>query len=304
MSGPQTVWLVTALQLLLFALVWGAAARGASRRQVALRDLAGFDALLSLALLLMALRGQLPYWPTHALSNILVLAAMLLLWRGIWRVFRLPPVASPVPLVLVAMGAIAALGMDSDTAAWRGAVMFLVLSWLVGRLSLAGLRPVSSGLGRSAGRAMTLLAIGLSALMLGRALGGLWLDWPIEAHLSDASTLALGLLSVAVLTLLNALLAALLLRGTLGQLRSQAQIDALTGLVNDQGLARALAQVWSRWSREHRRFAVLTLMIDPLPDLRAHSGPALADDVLRRAAAVVSHELRQTDVLARGADGT
>jgi len=302
-SGAQVVWLVTALQLLLFAAVWWVAAGDAPRRRQALRDLASFDAVLALALLLIAGRGHLPYWPTHALADMLVLGALLLLWRGTWQALRLPPMASPQPLVAVAMGAIAVLGMEADSAQWRGAVLLLVLAWLVGRLSMACLRPVSASMGRAAGRAMWAMASGLAALMLVRAVGGLWLDWPMEAHLDDASTLALGLLSAAVLTLLNALLASLLLRGTLGQLRSQAQVDALTGLVNDQGLARALAQAWSRWSREHRRFAVLTLVIDPLPTLRLDRGAAVADDVLRRAAAVVSHELRQTDVLARDADG-
>ncbi|MBQ0961505.1 GGDEF domain-containing protein [Ideonella sp. 4Y11] len=303
MSGAQVVWLVTALQLLLFAAVWQVAAGNATGRRLALRELARFDAVLALALLLIAGRGPLPYWLTHALADMLVLGAMLLLWRGIQQALRLPPMASPLPLVAMALGAIAVLGLDAESAPWRGAVLLLVMAWMVGRLSLACLRPVLTSLGPAAGRAIWALASGLAALMLARAVGGLWLDWPMEAHLGDASTLALGLLSTAVLTLLNALLASLLLRGTLGRLRSQAQIDGLTGLVNDQGLARALAQAWSRWSREHRRFAVLTLVIEPLPALRAQSGPAVADDVLRRAAAVVSHELRQTDVLARGADG-
>jgi diguanylate cyclase (GGDEF)-like protein len=74
-------------------------------------------------------------------------------------------------------------------------------------------------------------------------------------------------------------------------------------VVSRQGLERALAQVWSRWSREHRRFAVLALQIEPLATLRAERGQDTADDVLRRAAAVMSHELRQTDVLARGGPG-
>lgn len=304
MSGAQVVWLVTALQLLLFAAVWRVVAAAVVGRRQALRDLASFDVVLALALLLIAGRGPLPYWLSHTVADMLLLLAMLLLWRGTGQALRLPPMASPLPLVAMALGAIAALGLNAESAQWRGAVLLVVMAWMVGRLSLACLRPVSASLGLAAGRVMWALASWLAALMLARAVGGLWLDWPMQAHLGDASTLALGLLSAAVLTLLNALLAALLLRGTLGLLRSQAHIDALTGLINDQGLARALAQAWSRWTREHRRFAVLTLEIEPLPVLRAQSGNAVANDVLRRAAAVMSHELRQTDVLARGADGS
>ena len=193
---------------------------------------------------------------------------------------------------------IALLGLDPELARWRAAVLLGVMAGLVVALSRASWPSAVQHLGRGVARLMQGLSTALALALALRAALGLWQGVPQEADAAGWPSLALALLVVAVLTTVNALAAASVLLGALQRLKRRAQIDEFTGLANRQGLERALSQAWSRWQREHRRFGVLALRVAELDDMQARHGAAAADDVLRRAAAVLSHELRQTDLLA------
>lgn len=300
MNAAQSLWLMAALQLGLFGLLWWLAALRVPRRAPALRDFGRFNACLALALAGVAAREVLPELLTHAVADVLMLVAVLLLWRGLHRLMRLPPMVRPHALVGVASAAILLTGLADEASAARAAMLLLTMAWLVGHLSLACQAPIARQLGRPAARAMVGLSSGLAALMLARAVTGLWLDWPMEVHVASTGTLVFCLLAIAVLTLLNAVLAAAVLRRVMERMVRQSEHDPDTGLANRQGLERALAQAWSRWGRDRRRFAVMVLAIERFEqDVVAQHGREAADEVLRRVAAVLSHDLRQTDLLAR-----
>jgi diguanylate cyclase (GGDEF)-like protein len=82
-------------------------------------------------------------------------------------------------------------------------------------------------------------------------------------------------------------------------LRDSSERDALTGLYNRRHVDRRLLAEYNSWTRHHDPFAVLLFDIDHFKRINDTYGHPTGDAVLRRIAATVSPQLRNSDILGR-----
>ncbi len=75
--------------------------------------------------------------------------------------------------------------------------------------------------------------------------------------------------------------------------------DALTGLPNRILFKEELKQVWARYLRDGKRFALLFLDLDHFKDVNDSLGHPLGDELLQRVANRVKKEIRESDFFAR-----
>ena len=84
-----------------------------------------------------------------------------------------------------------------------------------------------------------------------------------------------------------------------GRLRHQAYHDPLTGLANRAFLRERLQEMIYRAERQQHMLAVLCLDLDHFKVINDSNGHAAGDELLRAAAARLSHSVRQGDVVVR-----
>ena len=82
-------------------------------------------------------------------------------------------------------------------------------------------------------------------------------------------------------------------------LRDSSERDALTGLYNRRHVDRRLLAEYNSWTRHHDAFAVLLFDIDHFKRINDTYGHPTGDAVLRKIAATVSPQLRNSDILGR-----
>ncbi|CAB3695305.1 sensor domain-containing diguanylate cyclase [Trinickia soli] len=85
----------------------------------------------------------------------------------------------------------------------------------------------------------------------------------------------------------------------LDALRDSSERDALTGLYNRRHIDGRLESEYNSWTRHHETFAVLLFDIDHFKRVNDTYGHPTGDAVLRNIAAIVSPQLRSSDILAR-----
>jgi diguanylate cyclase (GGDEF)-like protein len=93
--------------------------------------------------------------------------------------------------------------------------------------------------------------------------------------------------------------AALRTRHAMSLLEQRAHRDGLTGLVNRGGLEDQLQREWNAARRHGNPLAVLIVDLDHFKAINDTYGHALGDEVLRRAAGVLSCSVRSSDLVAR-----
>jgi diguanylate cyclase (GGDEF)-like protein/PAS domain S-box-containing protein len=89
------------------------------------------------------------------------------------------------------------------------------------------------------------------------------------------------------------------LHRTEDQLRRVSTTDASTGLLNRQGMERALSAALGRVSRQGDSLALILLDVDDFRGLNERAGYSGGDQVLRDLAVALKSQLRQTDFLGR-----
>ncbi|HVW52889.1 MAG TPA: diguanylate cyclase [Trinickia sp.] len=82
-------------------------------------------------------------------------------------------------------------------------------------------------------------------------------------------------------------------------LRDSSERDALTGLYNRRHVDRRLQAEYNSWTRHQDAFAVLLFDIDHFKRINDTYGHPMGDAVLRKIAATVSPQLRNSDVVGR-----
>lgn len=85
----------------------------------------------------------------------------------------------------------------------------------------------------------------------------------------------------------------------LADLRVQARIDGLTGLLNRATVESKLRFEHRRNARFHRPFSIILIDVDHFKDINDSHGHQVGDEVLRQTAALLRDSLREFDVLGR-----
>jgi len=299
MSDTTAILMLVAVQHVVLALGWAAAGTLLVPLRVAAAHWAGFGLLSAVGVVFYA---STVAWPMHgrAAANASVVAAILLLWRGL-RLFVGQPVHDRVALAVWLSAA--ALGVaslvDPAFAPWRAAgvaLIFAVISvgsvWEVARYVRRQL-----SLAWSLALALPMLAAGL--YFLARTVIA------VAARPADGGPAAVAVsFGFAVATMLVSLVFQLALLGMAasrlgGDLRRAARHDVLTGLLNRRAGEEVLADEAQRARRLGTGFALLMLDLDHFKQLNDEHGHAAGDRALQHVSTLLGTQLREIDRLAR-----
>jgi diguanylate cyclase (GGDEF)-like protein len=300
LSPPQVLWVMVALHLGIYAGIWFVASRLKTPMAQAMRLMAAFNTVLALSLLLVALRGHVPDALTRVPANLLSLLAFVALWCGGLRLLGVQPPRKE-PLVLLAVGSLLIVGLGLNPA-WgnqRVAAGFFVLVWLILRAWFLVRKPLGRRHAGLASGALTLAAWLVAGVLFAKAVGGLWWNWPIELDREQAGSLLLPYLVLAMGTLVNSVLAYVVVHNTVMQLEELNRRDTLTGLPNRRAFIEALGRCWAHWQRDRAGFAVVCVDVDRFKAVNDTFGHQAGDAVLQQVAQAMAGQVRPTDVLAR-----
>jgi diguanylate cyclase (GGDEF)-like protein len=260
------------------------------------RAWAGALALMGLSWVLLAGRGVLPDAMSIVVSNVTLLASLLLQVRALRGFFGLPPWRARHALLLLAQvltSVVFTWGIDS--AALRmllgSVIMGVVLLDACWVLFKRGERPASRG-----HRLLLAYLLALLATLLWRGVMVLTsADVPIGQLLVMPANLMAHALA-ATLPLVGSVGFLLMLHHRLARrLQAQAAQDALTGLSNLRGFEHAAAARW-----EHgEALALLAVDADHFKRINDAHGHATGDAVLRWLGQQLTETARQHDVVAR-----
>lgn len=292
MRGTQEIWLLVALQMLLFALIWFAAARMKRDARTALGAVGAFNLLSGLAAMAIALRGVLPDALTRAGADLALLLAFTVMQVGGATLIEAKRRPSEPWLMFFVPAAGVILASLAGAQNVRVAVHLLGIAAMVARACRLAF-PIlhRHGAGFALGvRAVTLTIVGFLVLY---ALVGLALGWPLEVEHGEV----LAYVMLLGLSLINGVLAYAVLRSTLTQLRHLTHHDALTGLLNRRAIMEQLEHAWAR--RDDTPFGLIVIDIDHFKAINDTYGHGVGDLALTRVATALRGELRATDRLAR-----
>lgn len=290
-----------ALQFLLFAGAWAAAAWLLRRQRAVLLHWAGFMLAIGLGFGLMAQRGEPRTWWAFNGASLCWTLGLLVLWRGLvlhfsFRPWTLLQAALALGMVLGHLW----LGPGAERAVQRVVFTYGVLAMVLGGLVLNGL---SQGLPRVGRQRAGLLA--LPGLICVAAFIGLAVRQALNPHealelhrFDDHNLRALAAYLVAAM-LFNLSFAMQVVGGLLQRLRDLSQHDALTGLYNRRAMDSRLQQQWEHFVRSGERFSIALLDLDHFKRINDTRGHQAGDEVLKRTAAWLAIRVRGEDTLAR-----
>lgn len=214
----------------------------------------------------------LPYWPIEHKGTDLAVGVVMfptgaLLWAARWR----------VPAWTVHAGLLAGVGCIT------------VAVWAVGPTAQTQAPALFYGFLSAFASAFLSRRIAMAYVALAGALyiGGLALDWRAEM----ATQWAMGMIAIA--------LPCAVISSLVGQLRSLAVHDPLTGLANRRLLEQVLVTRMNGARRRDRPLSVAALDLDGLKTINDLAGHAAGDQLLIAAARGFAATLRAGDLLAR-----
>ena len=130
-------------------------------------------------------------------------------------------------------------------------------------------------------KSIAAVSLAIAALLLARAVAGLFLHDAIEFSATDMATLAMPFLVLAGASLVNLGFAYLAISTVVTSLGEKARTDELTGLLNRQALTDQINRCWARFTKSGEPFALLCIDIDSLRSVNAAHGYAGGDSVLK-----------------------
>ncbi|HRD98402.1 MAG TPA: GGDEF domain-containing protein [Rubrivivax sp.] len=301
MTHTQLLIAVILLQQLLFGAVWlGAARLRIARRAAGHWEWASW--LTAGSMLLIMFRGQASIWWTVVAANVLLIAALVILRRGIQVFARSRPSDTEHGLLLGGSGVGLALCAALDSSML--VVMMLVsvtLAWTL--LSAAGevRRQLAAEFGARAALICSLPLTVIGGLFALRTLAGPLAGEALAPSISTADIGNTGLLLATMFfgLILNGTLVAMVFGRIVGRLRYQSDHDALTGLLSRRPLERLLQIEGERHGRTGHPYALLSIDIDHFKQINDRHGHAVGDRVLARVAQTLRACSREGDSVAR-----
>lgn len=301
MQTPTLLLLVLAIQHALYGVAWWLGALVLRVPRAAALHWAGFCAACTAAVLLFVFPPDLPGVVT--LRNLLVLAACVLLRRGVARFHRRDPHDRELIWLLAGTAAATAvIGHEPQGLLGRTVVLSAAMGWVLVRLGLELAAAVTEDQGRRVAAVLALPPLALGALFPLRGLVALAGDGGGEqlaiTHGTDANT-AVMLGVVVLATWFQFTLLYLVIQRLVSRLRHLSSHDPLTGLLNRRAWEEALAVERLRLHRMPRFTALLVVDIDHFKHLNDQHGHSAGDAALVTVARALKATARGTDVVAR-----
>ncbi len=304
MNPTQLLWTLVAAQLILIGLAWTAAIPISRGYRGGIVGLVAFNLVLGLSLLLIALRGDLPYFVGHTVSNFLSLWAMVAIIQGGSQLLKFRLSQAEIWVVMTAAGlGILTFGVSETTSNWRALVLMLAVSWLLGRTGLKILRVKPEPHLRGPVKSVGFISLAIAALLFIRAVAGVVQQESIEFNAADGLTVALPYVVLVGASLVNLAFAYLTISTVVMTLHARAHADELTGLLNRKSITEEMGRAWKRFAKTRQPFAVIALDIDNLHSVNVTHGYPMGDALLAEIAKSLRDVLQPADVLGRAGGG-
>jgi diguanylate cyclase (GGDEF)-like protein len=300
LSSTVAILVVILLQQGLLALAWVILAALRMARTAAWHW-AVACALTGASLALVLRREDLFPWIGFWLAPLVMMAALILLRRGVRIFARLKRADGEDALLFVALAAAMAWAMEQEQRWPLITLSSVSYSYLLLRAALDGWRGLRAefGLAPTIGCTAPFAAVGL--LFLARGLAALFLPAAVGQSLHDTTTFnavsAFGFL-VSSLALCFAL-AGLVMSRMMLRLLHLSEHDALTGLLNRRAIEERLADEAERLARYGQTYSVLSIDIDNFKSINDRHGHPAGDAVLKALAATLARTGRLSDRSAR-----
>ncbi len=301
MTNAQILLAVILMQHALFGLLWLCAARWRLSQQPSLHW-AAMALLVAFGMGLLLQRGQVPQWLSVGLGNLLMLASMLMLRRGVERFCRRRPPDREQALLLLLGGAAAV------ASSWPGlpplpGVLSSVAIMVWSLLRAAGV--VRSSLATEFGARTARWCAAPLALLAGlfclRAAIALVFPDNFARYLQQPGGGAIVPAFVALFfsLVLQINLMALVVLRLVRRLQHKSDHDVLTGLLGRRAMQRLLRDESRRQRRHGGSFALLSIDIDHFKAVNDTHGHEAGDAVLARVAHTLRASAREADSVAR-----
>lgn len=260
------------------------------------------NVLMMLGLILNTLRGDGPSYVAWLGADLSLLAGIVMLRLGTVFLFRLP-VSYRMDLFLWGAAALAMLLVSPEESSQQflAIVFSLAAAAMFARLAMVTLQ----GLSPSTGRFMAMLLVApviLAALSFVLRLGFIFYhEQAEERFISIQSNQALPVLwfYLVLAIAINVLAFGNALTRLVQKIRMLADKDMLTGLWNRRSAEEVMKKLHYKWQRGGEGYALVLLDLDHFKQINDTFGHQAGDAALRQAALVLSHALRDTDVLCR-----
>lgn len=287
---------LVAVQFLLYAAGWWLCAALIRADRAAIGHWGAFMALIGLTLFSTTSGIPAPPGVAETASSLLLLAAFVVLRRGLERFLDAPTADREHLFVLFAAGmAQLALGPVAETGLWRHAVLYLAFAWVLARAGLALWRALDAHYRRPMAILLTAVPSLLAILFAGLLAAQVSLDSAPGQDLGLAPALA----DIIGAALFNAAFLALVCGRLLHRIREGSHQDELTGLANRRRLDCLLPVEWQRLQRGGTEFCLLHVDIDRLRDLNDRYGRNAGDRLLAELAQRLRYTAREIDLVAR-----
>jgi diguanylate cyclase (GGDEF)-like protein len=300
-SATEIAFLMVACQQAVLALGWlvGAMAIRLDRRPVV--QWAGYALLTGAALVAFVRAGQTGSAEIRALGNVLTVAGIMLMQRGVRQFVGRPAPAWQYAGALSAVMLLSWLGMDDNNSMVRVGLV----SGALGLLCLAAAWDVfvytRQKLELKWGFWLTMPLLLGAAVFLTRS-GGAFLALKAMAGGVTANN-SLNITS-AVTFLVTALVFHLTLAGLVAarlttELHRLSRYDSLTELLNRRAMDEMLQDEMRRSVRTNRTFSVLMMDADYFKTINDRFGHAAGDEALRHLAQILRAQMRDIDRVGR-----
>ncbi|WP_439817814.1 GGDEF domain-containing protein [Zavarzinia sp. CC-PAN008] len=303
MSTSQALWLMVGQFQLLLACGWAGALRwSTAESRLALRSLAGFNALCGVGMALISQRGTLDHGLTTIGSDLCVAVAFILLWRaGEAHFTRGHVVNGPAQGVALAVVSLAILwfGQAPEDARYRVMALYLMIVGVCAWNAWRGCRILWAKGDRRVSFAIAFTAMLISTGLLWRGVTGLH-DWqPAQVEVDTLFNHLLAHVVLLAIVLVNVVFVYFFMARIVRRLHRLSRRDTLTGLLNRRALFEALEREWARSTRTAAPLCVVCLDIDHFKAINDAHGHPMGDAVLARLGRVLVETLRGSDIVGR-----
>ncbi|TAG01874.1 MAG: GGDEF domain-containing protein [Burkholderiales bacterium] len=300
LNATELLLLMIALNLVMFAIGWLVATFALTHNIVTLRCFLAFNAILALALVLMALRGPVATPVMRIVPNLLLVAAVAVLTRGIYAFWSayLPSVRFYLPVAL-AVAAIVWFGAIVEHDATRVAAVVLATVWLIGGLIWHTYDPTREEFGLPAAVAISATGVLVFVVTCWRSTLALLTSLPSNLNEPSAGS-EFGLyLVLLVVTAPNLMYANFVAIRILRRSELAAKSDGLTGLLNHRSFMERADAHWSMRHSEQIVGAAIAIDLDYFKRINDEHGHTAGDEVLRSFAEILSRTFDESHIVGR-----
>jgi diguanylate cyclase (GGDEF)-like protein len=298
-NSTELLLLMTAVQMVMFALAWAAAALELEIDRPTLRAFLLFNVMCAFALAAIATRDDAPDAIARALPNVLILTGMLALARGLHAYWGLRLDRASIGVTLAAIALVIWFGMIDRDDKLRVTTLLAGFLWLLVVCMTRTYQPTRHEFGFAAANTLTLIAIIVLITMSWRIYFVAFTDFSADlnrsSRFSELGVFVLMLAANGPNLLYGYFVCVRLVRSA----NRAANSDGLTHLLNHRAFMQESERAWNERRERRVQGCVLAIDIDHFKRVNDQHGHQAGDRVLQMFASLLRATFAKDCVVGR-----